>query len=174
MSGGSVNVGVLSMIQQHQKQMLRQLTKISIAIAAVVTALFLSWSAVGIWAIAFHSGHQEISPQQVFFRMTCWEPTECFIEKYENTYTDWPGDGDCTLIARVPVDTLSRLMSRPGFTWRTLPLEPLLKEQVPYADEFDATHYRSMHVQPNDDWHRGSIVMVNAKTGLVLAYSWKH
>ena len=107
--------------------------------------------------------------------LSTWHlPADSTIDKYRFTYSDWPGDGDAQVLARVGQATLKDLMSLPAFVWKAWPPDDGLLLQVHGLPTFNATHFRAEHVLPNDDWHRGKIVMVNTNTGEVCGYSWKY
>ncbi len=110
-----------------------------------------------------------------FTQLTDWEmPQNVTIEDFSYTYSDWPGDGDSYVVVTVDPDTLKTLMGRAEIAWSKWPAEDSMLTRNLNLPEFDATHYRAEHVLPNDDWHRGKIVMVNSTTGKVCAYSWKN
>ena len=121
------------------------------------------------------SGYEEPSAESAFVHLTGWSlPANGIIEGYRNTTTEWPGDGECQINVNVSPKTLKNLMSLPGFTWNTWPPDDMLIGQAHGLPDFNATHFRAEHVDPNDDWHRGKIIMVNTSTGKICAYAWKN
>ena len=143
----------------------------------IVRALCFAVGLFGLSIVYFMfnwSGYEKPSAEATFTELTTWNlDASNTIEDYAYSYSEWPGDGDARVVADLGVATLKALMSKPGFEWQAWPPADDFLMQVRGLPAFRATHFRTVHIDSKDDWHRGTIVMVNTESGKVCAYSWK-
>ena len=143
----------------------------------IVRALCVAVGFLALFIVFFMfiwSGYEKPSAEATFTELTTWDlEASNAIEDYAYSYSEWPGDGDARVVADLGPASLKAHMSKPGFEWQAWPPADDFLAQVAGLPSFHATHFRTEHVNSKDDWHRGTIVMVNTESGKVCAYSWK-
>ena len=115
-------------------------------------------------------------PPRDFKQLTGWAlPSDAQILRAENTFSGFKGDGDYTLIVKTSSDRLeSWVADSESDIWMECPIPSEIQEACWNLPYHSGKLYRVIKVMDtDDDWHRGSIVLLNPDSGMVWVYAWK-
>ncbi len=160
----------------------RLLSRAGVHVLCVLTVfvpvmLFLS-PIIALLLNPFGSEHDQpilIEPRNAFLHLTGWSlPPGSSIQKNVNTHSGFKNDGDYVLIAHLPPDELNAKLRNDSREWRSCPVDSSIMHHAHSMPAHTGTKYFAQKTSSSDrDWHRGHLVTVDSRIGMVWIYEWK-
>ena len=130
--------------------------------------------ATGFWDVSA----RDPDPESDFEQMTGLDwPADAVVVTASNTISGMQSEGRYELQFRTSPTTAKQWLARPvprGSRWQE---DFLPDEIVQYCGpdwQSDGHPYAAWKVLPSDtDWHRGTLLIADPKTGMVWLYAWK-
>lgn len=174
-------LNTLSMAADQRRDFFRSLRRcvviaFYIGCVGVIAMGVFSIISVFLFPFGFHSVPATPDPPHDFKQLTGWTlPDDAQVLRAENTFAGFKGDGEYTLIVHTSPDRVAKWVSASDSgTWKPCPIPAEIQEYCWQLPHHDGQLYRAEKVMDSDDdWHRGSLVIVNADTGTVWVYAWK-
>ena len=167
-------------VDRHRQflRLLRRYVAVAFYIGCLgaVAAALVSIGLLVLFPFGFDSGPALPDPPKDFTQLTGWTlPSDAQVLRAENTFSGFKNDGDYTMIVRTSPVTVGEWVSTSGAnTWKPCPIPSEIQERCLQLPNHDGTIYRAEKVMDtDDDWHRGSLVIVNPEIGMVWIYAWK-
>ena len=118
---------------------------------------------------------QELDPADVFQQLTSWQlPGDAVVLTNENTHSGLTNDGTYTLIVKLSPSRLDSLMKQSEYEWKPCPIpQQILDGMIDEPKTQGELFYAAKTMESDEDWHRGHVVIVDQRIGMVWIYEWK-